>query len=215
MPYPKIQTMLYCVDSSPVSLKMLLCVLFVFFNRSQRVLRNGSVLVEGLDIKGVAILPVVASTVLHVALLCSGLAVPARAGRLAVLCALLHVLLLHAFAMLVVTVALNRYMNTASFISVLLSSHLCYSVKPMMPRLLHSQKFAYQYITKFSAYMIPLICWIVLPILPVHELETIVLLYLPEGLCFIFTHCVYFSSLILQVAVVSICSVSMIGKKED
>jgi hypothetical protein len=207
--------MLYCADSSPVSLKMLLCVLFVFFNRSHRVLRNRSVLVEDLDIKGVAILPLLASTVLHMALLCSGLVVPAGAGRLAVLCALLHTLLLHACAMLMVTVALNRYMNTASFLSIILSSHLCYSVKPMIPRLVHSQKFAYQYTTKTAAYIVPLTCWVILPILPVHELEAIVLLFLPEALCFVFAHCVYFLSLILQVAVISICSVSMIVKSED
>jgi hypothetical protein len=207
--------MLYCADSSPVPLKMLLCVLFVFFNRSQRVLRNRSVLVEGLDIKGVAVLPLLASGILHMVLMCSGLVVPARAGRLTVFCALLHIFLLHACAMLMVTVALDRYMNTASFLSILLSSHFCYSVKPMIPRLVQSQKFAYQYITKFAAYIIPITCWVILPVLPVHELEAIVLLFLPEALCFVFVHCVYFFTLILQVAVVSICSVSMIGNKED
>ena len=194
---------------------MLLCALFDFFNRSQRVLRSGSVLVEGLDIKGVAVLPLLASGILHVVLMCSGLVVPARAGRLAVFCALLHILMLHACAMLMVTVALDRYMNTASFLSVLLSSHFCYSVKPMIPRLVQSQRFAYEYVTKFAAYIIPITCWVVLPVLPVHELEAIVLLFLPEALCFVFMYCIYFFTLILQVAVVSVISVSMMGSKVD
>ena len=213
---PSFRAVLNCTKSSPVSLKVLVCMLFVFFNRAQRVLRSGSMLVDSLDVRGVSILPLVASAVLHTTVMCTGLVIPTRGGRVVVIRALIHVLLLHAFAIFLVVVVLNRYITTASFLSVLLASHLCLVVSPIKSDLLQAQRISYGYIMRVAAYAIPIICWILIPVLRVNELEAMVLLYTPEALCFVFAHILQFVSLLLHVAVVSVCSVVGIsGIKND
>jgi hypothetical protein len=212
---PYNRTVLSCTQSSPLSLKVLLCVLFVFFNRAQRVLRNGSTLVNGMDLRGIALLPLIASAVLHTTLMCPGLVVATRGGRVMVAYTLLHMLLLHAVAMLLVTTTLDKYITTATFLSVLLASHFCIAIRPMQPDLVQSQKLLYGYVTRVSAYTLPVMCWIILPVLRVHELEAIVLLYVPEALCFLFAHAIQFSTLLLHVAVVSTCSVMGIAGGEN
>lgn len=194
-----------------VNLKILHCMLFVFFNRAQRVLRNDSSLVNGLDMAGTAILPLFVSAGLHVAFLCPGLVSSRRGGRVPVVYALLHVLLLHAVCMLLISYTLHRYATTSSFLSVLLSSHICMSVGPSTHDLVPAQIISYGYIMKSAAYILPLFCWTVLPILRVHELEAIVLLFVPEVLCIAFAYTLQFTTILVQIAVTSICTVSGIG----
>ncbi|KAJ1467702.1 hypothetical protein T484DRAFT_1755659 [Baffinella frigidus] len=193
--------------SSHVSLKVLQCVLFVFFNRAQRVLRNGSFLVSSLDLRGTAVLPLVVSAVLHTAILCPGLVVPTRRGRIAVLCTLLHVMLLYMLAGLLVASALDRYVTTASFLSVLVASHLCLVVRPIESDLVPAQKVSYGHLMDIAAYALPVVSWVLLPVLQVHELEAIALLYVPEVLCFVFAYIMQFVTLLLNVAVDAACSV--------
>ena len=202
---------------SHVSLKALQCVLFVFFNRAQRVLRNGSFLVDNLDLRSTAILPLAVSLVLHTAFLCPGLVIPTRRGRVPVLCALLHVILLYMCAMLLVTYALGRYMTTASLLAVFLASHMCFVIRPIEPDLVPAQSISYKHFMDIAAYVLPVVSWIILPVLRVHELEAIVLLYVPEALCFVFAYTIQFITLLLDVAVDAACSVSGIdsGVKLD
>jgi hypothetical protein len=202
----KISSMTY-IHQSNVSLKVLHCALFIFFNRAHRVLRNGSTLIGTLDLRFTAIVPLLISAALHTALLCPGCVIPTRVGRVASLFSLLHVLLLHAFAIWLVILTLQRYATTASFLSVILASHLCLVVRPIQPDLVHSQNFFYGYCMRSAAYAIPVLCWVLLPVFRVHELEAIALIYVPEALCFAFQYVMQFTMLLLHVAVVSICSV--------
>jgi hypothetical protein len=203
--------------SSSVSLKVLQCLLFVFFNRAPRILRNGSFFVDMLDLRTTAILPLIMSAALHTAFIFPGLVVPTRRGRIPVLCALLHVILLYMVAMLTVTVALDRYLSTASFLSVLLASHLCSVVRPVEPDLIPAQTISYKHFMNIAAYAIPVISWILLPVLRVHELEAIALLYIPEALCFVFGYTMNFATLLLSVAVDAACTMGGInnGSKHD
>jgi hypothetical protein len=194
-----------------VILKVLQCVLFVFFNRAQRVMRNQSIIVDSLDLRGTAILPLIVSAALHVAFLCPGLVIPTRRGRIPVICSLLSIILLYALACLVVTLALGRYVTTASFISVLLASHLCLVVRPLYTDLVPAQKMTYGYFMDTSAYVLPVVSWILLPVLRVHELEAIVLLYIPDAFCFVFEYVIRFTTLLLNVVVVTGCSICGIG----
>lgn len=184
-----------------VSLKALVCILFLFFNRATRVFLNGSMLSNHLDLADTAILPLVASASLHIACLCPGIFAPTRFGFVPVLRAVLHVTLLHAVAVWVVVIALNRYATTASFISVLLASHLCFSVRPTSKDLVPAQTLVYGIVMNCAAYTIPVLAWIVIPVLRVHELEAIVLLYVPEALCFAFAYVLQFVSTVLHIGV--------------
>lgn len=195
---------------SPVSLKVLQCTLFVFFNRAQRVLRGGSMLLGSLDLSGTAVLPLVVSAALHTSVLCPGLLSPTRSGRVSVLCALLHVLLLHALAVLLVTTALHRYATTASFLAVLLASHLCLAVRPLSSDLVPAQTLSCR-VMHVASYALPVLVWMLLPVLRVHELEAIALLYVPEALCFTFAYSLQFVTLLLNVAVTAACSLCGAG----
>jgi hypothetical protein len=194
-----------------VKLKVLHCVLFMFFNRAQRVLRMSSTVVDSLDMAGTAVLPLCVSCALHVACLCPGLVSARRVGRIPVLYALLHVMILHALAILIVTTALHRYATTASFLSVLLASHMCISVRPCSADLVPAQTIFYSHIMQSVAYILPVLCWMLLPILRVHELEAIALLYVPEAVCFTFAYTLQFTTLVLHIAVTSMCAVMRVG----
>jgi hypothetical protein len=207
MTQPYLQTVLRCTELSHVTLKVLVCVLFIFFNRAQRVLRSESILVTRLDFRVIAILPLIVSVVMHTSLMCPGFVIPTRGGRITVFCALIQMLLLHALAILLVVVTLNHYITAASFLSVILASHLCLVVRPVNMNIVQTRTISYGCVARFVAYMLPVVCWILLPILRIHELEAIVLLYTPEALCFVYEHLVRFTTLLLQVAVVSACSV--------
>lgn len=196
---------------SHVGLKVLHCVLFIFFNRAQRVLRMGSTIVSSLDMAGIAVLPLCISCALHVAFICPGLVSARRGGRIPVIYALLHVVLLHAVAVLLVTIALHRYTTTASFLSVLLASHMCICVCPCSADLVPAQAVSYNYIIRSVAYIMPVLCWVLLPILRVHELEAIALLYVPEMVCFTFAYTLQFTILVLHIATTALCSVTGIG----
>lgn len=190
-----------------VTLKILQCVLFVFFNRAQRVVRNGSIIVDNVDLGVMAVLPLLFSAVLHIAVLCPGLVAPTRSGRISVLSSLLHVVLLYICAMCIVTSALVRYTTTASFVAVLLASHLCLVVRPISSDLVPAQKLLYGRFMDVTAYVIPVVSWILLPVFRVHELEAIVLLYVPDALCFVFAYAIEFTTLLLNVAVGAGCSI--------
>jgi hypothetical protein len=194
-----------------VNLKILHCALFIFFNRAQRVLRNDSFLVNKLDMAGTALLPIFVSGALHVAFLSPGLVSCRKGGRVPVVCALLHIILLHAVSLLLVIATLHHYPTTASFLSVLLASHICTSVGPSTPDLVPAQMISYKYIMKTMAYILPLFCWTVLPILRVHELEAIALLFFPEAVCFLFAFTLQFTSLAIHIAVTAMCTLSGIG----
>ena len=211
---PYLQTVLHCKEQSHVTLKILVCVLFIFFNRAQRVLRSESTLVTGLDFRVVTILPLIVSAVMHTSLTCPGFVIPTRGGRITVFCALIQMLLLHAFAMLIVVVCLNHYITVASFLSVIFASHLCFVVRPVQLNIVQTRTISYGCVSRFVAYLLPVVCWILLPILRIHELEAIVLLYTPEALCFVFEHIVRFINLLLQVAVVSACSVGRVPDRD-
>jgi hypothetical protein len=213
MAQPYIQTVINCTQSSPVSLKALVCTLFIFFNRAQRVLRSESTLVRSLDLRSISILPLLASAVIHTTLMCPGFVVPTRGGRVQVAFEILHMLLLHSISVLIVVVTLGTYVTTASFLSVLIASHLCLVIKPMQSNRL-VQPYGHL-IKSVGAYAIPIISWILLPILRVHELEAVFLLFIPELLCFVFAHMMKFTTLILQVAVVSVCSVAGIAGSDN
>lgn len=111
-------------------------------------------------------------------------------------------------ATLLVTYAMGRYLTTASFIAVLLASHLCFVVRPIEPDLIPAQSISYKHFMDIAAYVLPIVSWILLPVLRVHELEAIVLLYLPEAFCFVFAYTIQFLTLLLNVAVDTACSVS-------
>jgi hypothetical protein len=192
-------------------LKILQCVLFMIFNRAQRVVRNGSFIVDNLDLRCTAILPLLVSAVLHIAILCPGLVVPTRRGRVPVICSILSVVLLYMSAAFIVALTLGRYATTASFVSVHLASHLCLVVRPLVADLVPAQKLSYGNFMDVAAYIIPLASWILLPVLRVHELESIVLLYVPDAFCFLFTYILEFTTLLLNVAVVAGCSMCGIG----
>jgi hypothetical protein len=208
------RSIMQCTQASPVSLKVLLCILFMFFNRAQRVLRSGSMIATHLDYGSSSVLPLIASATLHTALLFPALVVPTRVGRVPVLCALLHVLILHTFAILLVAMALQTYMTTASFLAVLIASHLCLVVHPLIPDLVPAQRFSYGYVMRVSAYALPVLCWVLLPVLRVHELEAIALLYIPEALCFTFAYVLQFTTILLRVATVACCSIGGVGYPE-
>lgn len=199
---------------SHVSLKVLLCVLFLFLNRAQRVLRKGSVITDNIDLRGTAIIPLLASAILHVALMFPGLLVPTRHGRMAVMCTILHVLFLYSVAGFLVTAALLRYTTTASFISVLLASHLCLVVRPTRNDLVPAQNISYGSFMDIMAYTIVVFSWVLLPVLRVSELEAIALLYVPEILCFAFAYAMQFVTLVLNVVVMAAFSVGG-GMKRD
>jgi hypothetical protein len=202
-----IESCLHYTTPSPVSLKMLHCVLFLFFNRATRLLRGGSVLATHLDLAETAVLPLVASAVLHTAFLCPGFVAPTRTGWMghgALLRSLLHMLLLHALAGLLVAGALRRYANIASFLAVILASHLIFSVRPRY-NLVPAQALLYGRLMVVASYAIPLLSWLVLPVLRVHELEAIVLLYVPEALCYAFEWTLRFGTLLLQMVVDTTC----------
>ena len=201
------QKVLHYTQSSPVSLKVLLCVLFVFFNRAHRVIRNKSTLTDTFDLVGFALIPLLISLLVHTILMCPGIFVPPRGGRMQVIFAILHVLLLHSVAALLISMTLNRYITTSGFLSVSIASHFCFSIRPLQPNLIQSQKILYGCVTKLAAYVLPVLCWILLPVLRIHELEAIVLIFIPEALCFVFAHCLHFATLLLNVAVLSACSV--------
>jgi hypothetical protein len=194
-----------------VNLKVLHCILFMFFNRAQRVLRMGSTVVDSLDMAGTSLLPLAVSCALHVAFLCPGLVSARRGGRVPVVYALLHVTLLHATAILLVTMALHRYATTASFLSVLLASHMCISIRPCSVDLVPVQAVSYGYIMRGVAYILPLICWVLLPILRVHELEAVALLYVPEAVCFAFAYTLQFATVVIHIAITAMCSVFGVG----
>jgi len=198
---------------SHVSLKVMQCILFVFFNRAQRILRSGdaSSVVATMDLGFTAILPLLLSASIHTAMLCPAFISPTRCGRVSVLHALLHMLLLHAFALLLVVTFLQKYFTTASFLSVLLTSHICF-VQPISSDLVPAQKLSYGRMMKFFAYVLPMLCWVILPVLRVHELEAIALLYVPEATCFAFAFALQFTTLMLNVAVSAICSLCTMGR---
>ena len=202
-----LQKVLHCNEQSPVSLKVLMCVLFVFFNRAHRVLRSESMLVTSIHFRVIVIIPLLFSVLMHTALMCPGFVIPTRGGRVTVLCALMQMLILHALSILLVVVTLNHYVTAASFLSIILSSHLCFVVRPVKLNIVTTRTISYEGVTRFAAYLLPVFCWILLPVLRVHELEAIVLLYTPEALCFIFGHVLSFSILLLQVGVVSACGI--------
>jgi hypothetical protein len=187
--------------SGPVSLKAFVCILFIFFNRATRIFHNGSMLSTHLSLADTALLPLIMSAALHVACLGPGVLSPTRAGRIPVVCAILHVSLLHALAIWVVTLALTRYTTTASFTSIMLASHLCFAVRPTSKDLVPAQRVVYGFVTGAAAYALPLLAWVVLPILRVHELEAIVLLFVPEALCFMFACALQFVSTVLHIGV--------------
>jgi hypothetical protein len=193
--------------SSNVCLKVVLFTLFLFLNRAQRVLRNESIISENIDLRGTAIMPLCASAMLHVALMSPGLFIPTRHGRVSVLCSVLHVALLYSVALFLVTAALWRYTTTASFLSVLLASHLCLVVRPTRPDLVPAQKLTYGYFMDSCAYALVLFSWVLLPILRVSELEAIALLYVPEALCFVFAYTMQLVTLLLNVMVAAAFSV--------
>ena len=192
---------------SHVSLKVVQCVLFVFFNRAQRILRGseGSSVVAMMDLSYTAIFPLLLSASIHTAMLCPAFISPTRCGRVSVLYALLHVLLLHALAVLLVVTFLQKYFTTASFLSVLLTSHICF-MKPLSSDLVPAQKLSYGRLINCSAYVLPVLCWVILPVLRVHEIEAIAPLYVPDALCFAFAFALQFTTLMLNVAVAAICS---------
>jgi hypothetical protein len=196
---------------SHVTLKVLHCVLFIFFNRAHRVLRISSTVVDSLDITGTAMLPLFISCALHAAFLCPGLVSATRSGRVPVVYAILHVLMIHTVALLLITTALHRYPTTANFLSVLLASHMCVSVRPWSVYLVPVQSTSYGMIMPCMAYVIPVLSWILLPILRIHELEAVALLYIPEAMCFIFAYALQFTTLLVHLAVVAGCSVCGFG----
>ena len=205
------QPLIHYTKQSPITLKALLCTLFLFCNRASRVIRSGSIIATRLDLSETAILPLIVSAVLHTALLGPGIVVPTRVGRVAVVCALLQVLLLHACAILLVTETLHRYTTSASFLSVLLASHLCCAVRPIDPNLVQTQNILYGRVMGSATFVLPVLSWILLPVLRVHALEAITLLYVPEVLCIVFAYAIHFATLLLRVAVATGCSVAGIG----
>jgi hypothetical protein len=180
-------------------------------------MRNGSFLVEHADLRSTAIMPLVVSGLLHVAFMVPGVVVPTRRGRIPVICALLHVILMYMVALFIVTVALDRYLTTASFLSVLLASHLCFVVRPVEPDLLPAQIISYKHFMDIASYAIPVVSWVLLPVLRVHELEAIALMYFPEALCFVFVYVMNFATLLLAVAVDAACAMTGLdnGSKHD
>jgi hypothetical protein len=209
--HPCMKPLVNCSNQSPVSLKALQFILFLFCNRASRVIRSGSVVVTRLDLSETAILPLLLSAALHTAVLAQGVVVPTRAGRVTVVCTLLHVLLIHAFALLLVTEALHRYTTSASFLSVLLASHLCCVVRPINPGLVQAQNILYGRVMDCATFVLPVLSWILLPVLRVHALEAITLLYVPEALCMVFVYAIQFATLLLHVAVTAACSVAGVG----
>jgi hypothetical protein len=203
-----VQSPMSYTRASHVSLKAMQCILFLFFNRAQRVLRSESTLTTGLTLSGTALLPIFVSAVLHTAILCPGIAAPTRAGRVAVIYALLHVLLLHACTVALSLVFLQRYTATASFVSVLAAAHLCFAVRPAIPDLVPAQAISYGRVMGVAAYMLPVLCWILLPVLRVHELEAIALLFYPEALCFVFAHALQLAALVLHLVATTACLVA-------
>ena len=200
--------LIYCTNQSPVSLKALHCTLFLFCNRASRVILSGSIVATRLDLSETTILPLLLSASLHTAVLAPGIVVPTRVGRVSVICALLQVLLLHAFALLLVTEALRRYTTSASFLSVLLASHLCCAVRPINPGLVQAQGLLYGRVMGIATFVLPVMSWVLLPILRVHALEALTLLYVPEVLCTVFAYAIQFATLLIQVAVAAGCSVA-------
>jgi len=205
---PQVQSPMSYTRASPVPLKAMQCMLFLFFNRAQRVLRSESTLTTGLTLSGTALLPLFVSAALHTAMLCPGIAAPTRAGRVAVAYALLHVLLLHAYAVALSLVFLQRYAATASFVSVLTAAHLCFAVRPASPDLVPAQAVSYGRAMGVAAYLLPVLCWVLLPVLRVHELEAIALLFYPEALCFVFAHALQLAALVLHLVATSGCMVA-------
>ena len=205
------QPLIHCTKQSPITLKALQCTLFLFCNRASRVIRSGSIVATRLDLYDTSILPLLASAVLHTAILGPGIVVPTRVGRIVVICALLQVLLLHAFALLMVTETLRRYTTSASFLSVLLASHLCCAVRPINPNLVHAQNILYGRVMGSATFVLPVLSWILLPVLRVHALEALTLLYVPEVLCTIFAYAINFVTLLLRMSVTAGCSVAGIS----
>ena len=209
--HPCMKPLIHCTSQSPVSLKALQFILFLFCNRASRIIRSGSIIATRLDLSEAAILPLLLSAALHTAVLVTGIAVPTRIGRAAVICALLQVLVLHAFALLLVTEALHRYTTSAGFLSVLLASHLCCAVRPINPGLVQAQDLLYGRVMDIAMFVLPVMSWNLLPILRVQALEAITLLYVPEVLCTVFAYAIRFATLLLQVAVATGCSMVGIG----
>jgi hypothetical protein len=203
------------VNHSHVSLKILQCALFIFFNRAHRILRTGSILVEKIDPVFITIIPLLISAVLHTAILCPGVVLPTRVGRTASIFSLLHILLLHVFAILLVVMALQRYTTTAGFMSVLLASHFCLGVRPTQTDMVHAHGIVYGYFMSVAAYILPLVCWVLIPVFRVHELEALALIYIPETICFIFQYTLQFFTLFLHIAVVSACSLGGIRNMSE
>jgi hypothetical protein len=202
MSHTTIQPVLHCTTPSAVSLKTLLCILFLFFNRAGRVLRGGSMLSTTMHLGATAMLPIVASAALHIACLCPGIVVRTRYGRAPVFRAILHVLLLHALVAYVTIFTLARYATTASFLSILLASHLCFAVRPMNTDLVPAQALLYGGLMNGAAYALPLIAWVVLPILRVDAVEFVFLLYVPEVICFLFAYLLQFTTTVLHIVAV-------------
>jgi len=190
----------------PVLLKVIICILFVFLNRAQRILRSNSMIVTIFDLTSCALLPLFVSALLHVAVLCPAFASPTRAGRVAVLYALLHTMCIHGVSVMIVITTLRNYPTSAGFLSVLLGSHLCLSVYPTSADLLPGQAIWYGRFMPALAFVIPIISWLLLPILRVHELEAIALLYVPEVICFTFAHVLQFFTIFLDLSVATVCS---------
>lgn len=196
------QAVLHLTTPSAVSLKALVCTLFLFFNRATRVLSSGSVVATHLNLIDVAVLPLVVSVLLHLTCLCPGIFIPTRSGREPVIRAILHVLLLHALSVWLVAFALTRYATTASFLAVLLASHMCCIVRPVNPTLVPAQALLYGNFMGAVAYALPVLVWVLLPVLRVHELEAIVLLYVPEVLCFVFAYSLHLMTSVLHLVTV-------------
>lgn len=125
---------------------------------------------------------------------------------MAVLYALLHMLCIHGICFIIVITTLRNYPTSAGFLSVLLGSHLCLSVHPRTVDLIPGQAMWYERIMPALAFVIPILSWLLLPILRVHELEAIALLYVPEVICFIFAHVLQFVTIFLDLSVVTVCS---------
>ena len=62
-----------------------------------------------------------------------------------------------------------------------------------------------------ATFLLPVLSWILLPVLRVHALEAITLLYIPEVLCIVFAYAIQFATLLLRVAAAAGCSVAGIG----
>lgn len=170
------------LTKSPVWAKTLCCILFLFMNRAHKIVMRDTVIAQRESYETACILPFLVAVFLHLATLFPALLPRSGSRRMVVCYLLLQVAVIAILCGIVVIKFMHHYPSIAPFFSVLLAVHLCY-LTPRPSRDLFitlPQKAMYSYVFPVVSGIVPFTAWLFLPVFRPHEMEALVLLFVPE-----------------------------------